>query len=372
MAGCALVRVALISDCYLPRLGGIEVQVHDLALQLQSAGHEVTVITATGGGPGGIEDGIQVHRLALPLPGGIPINPLAPPQVRRLLAQGDFDVAHVHMGVVSPFAVSLVPVALEAGLPTAITWHCVIDRSAPWHRLRGRARRWAQAGVALSAVSRMAADRVEAIADAPVAVLGNGIDPQRWRRPADLPSEPAGGLRVVSAIRLASRKRPHAVIDVLARARALLDPAIALDATIFGDGPQRTRLLRMLDAEGMDWVRLAGRVSRDELRTAYWHSDIYLSTARLESFGIAALEARCAGLVVAARSGTGVEDFVTDGVDGILAPSDDVLASRIADLGRELDALRRMQTAVREAPVQHSWPAMLEQTLAEYHRAGAP
>ena len=171
MAGCALVRVALISDCYLPRLGGIEVQVHDLALQLQSAGHEVTVITATGGGP---------------------ITPLAPPQVRRLLAQGDFDVAHVHMGVVSPFAVSLVPVALEAGLPTAITWHCVIDRSAPWHRLLGRARRWAQAGVALSAVSRMAADRVEAIADAPVAVLGNGIDPQRWRRPADLPSEPAG------------------------------------------------------------------------------------------------------------------------------------------------------------------------------------
>jgi glycogen synthase len=25
------VKVALLSDCYLPRLGGIEVQVHDLA-----------------------------------------------------------------------------------------------------------------------------------------------------------------------------------------------------------------------------------------------------------------------------------------------------------------------------------------------------
>ena len=57
-------RVALISDCYLPRLGGIEVQVHDLALQLQSAGHEVTVITATDGGPGVIEDGMLYVQAA--------------------------------------------------------------------------------------------------------------------------------------------------------------------------------------------------------------------------------------------------------------------------------------------------------------------
>ena len=48
MAGWVLVKVALLSDCYLPRLGGIEVQVHDLAHHLTRAGHTVEVFTATG------------------------------------------------------------------------------------------------------------------------------------------------------------------------------------------------------------------------------------------------------------------------------------------------------------------------------------
>ncbi len=368
--------MALISDCYLPRLGGIEVQVHDLARALQDAGHAVEVITATAGSAGergtapSVEDGITVHRLALPLPGGVPVNPLAPPHVRRLLAEGGFDVAHVHMGVISPFAVSLAPVALALGLPTAVTWHCVIDRSAPWHRLLGRARRWSAEGAALSAVSAMAARRVEGVADAPVMVLGNGIDPQRWQRPEGLARDDST-VRIVSAIRLARRKRPHALVEVLTQVRERLGAHVRVEATVFGDGPQRALLQRSITQEGFDWLRLAGRVTRDELRTAYWHSDIYLSTTRLESFGIAALEARCAGLVVAARAGTGVEDFVTDRVDGILARDDDDLAARVAELGRERSRLRQMQAAVAAAPVPHAWPRIVEQTLAEYRRAGS-
>ena len=77
-------KVALLSDCYLPRLGGIEVQVHDLAAQLTSRGHHVEVFTATPGthgerhGATEVVDGITVHRMALRLPWDLPVNPLAP------------------------------------------------------------------------------------------------------------------------------------------------------------------------------------------------------------------------------------------------------------------------------------------------------
>ena len=53
--------MALLSDCYPPRTGGIESQVGDLAAQLVTAGHEVEVFTATAGGAG--ERGTRVDRL---------------------------------------------------------------------------------------------------------------------------------------------------------------------------------------------------------------------------------------------------------------------------------------------------------------------
>ena len=42
---CCAVKVALLTDCYLPRLGGIEVQMHDLGRHLVAAGHEVHAFT---------------------------------------------------------------------------------------------------------------------------------------------------------------------------------------------------------------------------------------------------------------------------------------------------------------------------------------
>jgi glycosyltransferase involved in cell wall biosynthesis len=153
------VKIALLSDCYLPRLGGIEVQVHDLATRLIGRGHEVVVFTATPGSQGerggfvDEVDGVPVHRLALRMPFELPVNPLAPRLLRRQLSSGGFDVAHVHMGVVSPFAVDCTRVTVGLGLPTAMTWHCMLDRLEPVLRAAGYVRRWAARGVVMSAVS---------------------------------------------------------------------------------------------------------------------------------------------------------------------------------------------------------------------------
>lgn len=47
-------KIALVSDWYRPRVGGIEFQIESLAARLVAAGHAVTVITPT---PGGDADG---------------------------------------------------------------------------------------------------------------------------------------------------------------------------------------------------------------------------------------------------------------------------------------------------------------------------
>ncbi|HEY0780448.1 MAG TPA: hypothetical protein VGD56_21005, partial [Gemmatirosa sp.] len=47
----AALRIALVSDWFLPRRGGIELQLAGLATHLAAAGHVVDVLTPTPGDP---------------------------------------------------------------------------------------------------------------------------------------------------------------------------------------------------------------------------------------------------------------------------------------------------------------------------------
>ena len=373
-------KIALLSDCYLPRLGGIEVQVQDLAVRLVGRGHEVVVFTATPGSRGerggfvDEVDGVVVHRLALRLPFELPVNPLAPGLLRQRLVSGGFDVAHVHMGVVSPFAVDSTRVATDLGLPTAVTWHCMLGPFEHVLRAAGYVRGWASLGVAMSAVSAAAAEPLQRIvgSTATVNVLSNGIDVERWATPSG--QAPSGhsddDVRIVTAMRLAARKRPLPLLRTMARVRALVPADTGIRLEIFGEGPDRGRLERFIASHNLGgWVALPGRVSRDELRARYAASDIFVSPAPLESFGIAALEARTVGLPVVGRLGSGVQEFVKNGLNGYLAANDTAMADALASLIGDA-ALRESMTAYnRSTPPEQSWDRILDVAEAEYRRA---
>ena len=370
----------MLSDCYLPRLGGIEVQVHDLAARLIGRGHEVVVFTATPGGRGerggfvDQVDGVVVHRLALRLPFELPVNPLAPGLLRERLAAGGFDVAHVHMGVLSPFAVDCTRVTTDMGLPTAMTWHCMLGYFEPVFRAAGYVRGWASRGVVMSAVSTVAAEPLQRVVGSAgiVNVLSNGIDVDLWAPSVGSVSARGSGdgVRVVSAMRLASRKRPLPLLRTMARVRELVPAATGIRLDVFGDGPDRGRLERFIAAHDMgSWVRMPGRVTRQELRERYAASDIFAAPAPLESFGIAALEARTVGLPVVGRSGSGVQEFVKDGLNGYLATDDEAMATSLARLVAD-DGLRESMTAYnRSTPPEQSWGRILDGAEAEYRRA---
>ena len=373
-------KIALLSDCYLPRLGGIEVQVHDLAARLIGRGHEVVVFTATPGDHGerggfvDEVDGVPVHRLALRLPFELPVNPLAPRLLRGRLAEGGFDVAHVHMGVVSPFAVDCARVTTGMGLPTAMTWHCMLGSLEPVFRAAGHVRTWAARGDAMSAVSAVAAEPLQRVVGSSgvVKVLSNGIDVDRWapRTGETTEREMGAAVRLVSAMRLAGRKRPVPLLRAMARVRALVPDDIAMSLEILGEGPDRSRLERFVAGHSMGgWVQLPGRVTRDELRRTYAAADIYVAPAPLESFGIAALEARTVGLPVVGRWGSGLQEFVTDGVNGYLAADDEAMAGALARLITD-EELRASMTAynVANRPAQ-SWDRILDGAEDEYRRA---
>jgi glycosyltransferase involved in cell wall biosynthesis len=116
-------------------------------------------------------------------------------------------------------------------------------------------------------------------------------------------------------------------------------------------------------------VDLVGRVDRTAIRAMLASCDVYVAPARLESFGIAALEARTVGLPVVAARGGGVGDFVRHGREGLLAGSDDEMTSalvRLLSSPLPREEIRRHNTAV---PPRFGWDDALLRVSALYERA---
>ncbi len=383
MAGWTPVKVALLSDCYPPRLGGIERQVHDLAHHLAAAGHRVEVFTATTG-PGGErhgvrtaeDDGVVVHRMALPLPSGVPVNPLAPPEVRRRLDAGGFDVAHAHLGVVSPFATDLVRTALAVGLPVAATFHCVLGRWVPAFRAAGHLGRWARRGVALSAVSRMAAAQVgEAAGGAPGrgagqrgrrgVVGGPDAEPRRDRRPSTVarrhrhaagqPQAPARAPRGAAPRPRAARPRPS-----------------RCGSPSPGRARSGGRWRPTCGHAGTDWVALPGRLDREALRDLLHAGDALRHGGPAR--GLRHRRPRGPG-GRAPRPGARGHGRRRHRHRRRRRPARRLRrragpGRRAARRGRR-PADRARGPGPRESPPRQDWPAVLDATLAEYRRAGA-
>jgi glycosyltransferase involved in cell wall biosynthesis len=225
--------------------------------------------------------------------------------------------------------------------------------------------------VTLSAVSEVAAQRIAAAVPraGEVLVVPNGIDPEAWM--VDPRGVDPSRLRVATVMRMAPRKRTLPLVRILESAAAELAPQVGVTATLVGDGPERARAEKYAHEHGLgDVVRFTGRLDPAGIREVFAESDVYLQPSVRESFGLAALEGRSAGLPVVARSQTGTTQFVQDGVQGLLADDDAGLARALVRLGRDRGLLARLTLHNRTTPPQDSWPHVLEIVRDAYSRAG--
>ncbi|MCA2223257.1 glycosyltransferase family 4 protein [Nonomuraea aurantiaca] len=348
-----------MSDCYLPRLGGIEVQVADLVRTQREAGHAVDVATATQGEalPG-------VHRIVARMPFDLPVHPFGVGHLRRRLTSSRPDVVHVHMGAVSPFAWMGVRAAKRAGIPCVVTVHSMWDPvTRGVYRLLRLVYGWQSWGLVATTVSNAAAAPIRSVAGegVPVHVVSNGLDLSGWRLFSGSPPEPREEVHIVAVGRLAPRKQPVRLLKLLDMVRSRVPAGVPLRATVIGDGPARAQMERYLARHGMTgWVSLPGRYTREQIAKVLESADVFVAPAPRESFGIAALEARAAGLPVVARAQSGVADFVRHGTEGLLGRSLGDLAAAVARLATDPELRQRMIAHNRAVPPSAgTWPTVL-------------
>ena len=348
-------RILHVTDTYLPRLGGIELHVSDLAAGQQAAGHDVRVLTREPQ-PATAQSSVPVTRV----PGNITGLGLARP-IREAISANRPDVIHAHLSVGSPFAWAVLRSVRD--VPVLASLHSLLPDSPSVVRAGLAVTRVPARRIAFSAVSGVAARRLQAAlpSGASVEVLHNGIDPGAWA----VERVESPGFHILSVGRLAARKRPLVLVDVLAEL-ADRHPELDWTATVVGDGAQRGSVAAAVRAHGLaERVSLPGVLPRGDIRQLLARSDAFVAPALLESFGIAALEARCAGVPVVGMAASGITEFVTHEVDGLLAQTDEDLAGELARLATDPELAGAIRRNTLQPPAEMTWPHV----LAEHERA---
>jgi glycosyltransferase involved in cell wall biosynthesis len=361
-------RLALICDWYAPRRGGIEAHLKGLGSRLAAAGHDVHVITSTVG-PSGDLDGVTVHRLDVPtMPwAGVAYRPSSIRAIGRVLDRERIEIAHAHVSIVAPVGIGGAAQAQAAQIPTVVTFHSFVPGTRVWAGLCGRTLHADDWRAAFTAVSSRVAGEVSTFAPSHrVAVLPNAIDVDYWSAGSASSPHP---LSLVYVGRLQSKKRPLLVIEAARRLRAS-DPDLQFIVRIVGSGPLEAKMRELAAAYGLtDRVEFLGWKTEAEVRDILNASDIFLSPSTRESFGLAALEARCAGVPVIAMRRSAVADLIVDGESGLLAASDADFIQAVVHLSRDVELRSHLAAHNRRVKPHFDWDHTLELHAVVYARA---
>jgi phosphatidylinositol alpha 1,6-mannosyltransferase len=366
------VRVAIVSESFLPQVNGVSSTVRHILDRLVESGHQALVVS-----PGtGVDSyrGVPVVRSrCVQLPGyrsfalGLP-----DPAVHRALERFRPDVVHLASPVL--LGACGLRAARCLGVPTVAVYQTDLGGFAgqyavPAGRLLDRWTARVHQGADRTLVpSRSSWAQLEALGVGNLHLWRRGVDlelfgpDRRSRQVHDTWArvEARGGPRTVVGFvgRLAREKQVRRLQEV---AKV---PGVQL--VVVGDGPERP----WLQANLPDAV-FTGMLSGPELASAFASLDVFVHTGTDETFCQTVQEAQASGVPVVAPARGGPLDLVTDRVTGLLYDAEDPRALRRAVATAVGDpALRtRMAAAGLAAVAGRSWAGVVDELVGEHYAA---
>lgn len=144
-------------------------------------------------------------------------------------------------------------------------------------------------------------------------IIPHGID-KKFFLDRTLNLKPAeNGLKLISLCSLIPLKNIDKVI------RALAATNIQFSYDIYGDGSDKNRLESLVNQLGLvGKISFKGYVPHTDVPRLLSGYDVFVMPSYPETFGRVFLEAMAAGLVIIGAKGTGMDGYVTDGVNGFL------------------------------------------------------
>lgn len=368
-------KIGIVTEDYLPSLGGISAHVQGFAREARRLGHVVRIVTGGGAAPGEADRPDEVIRLGTGRSvvvrgnlarrtGGV----LLGGALREVLQRERFDVVHVH----SPLSPVLPLLAVHhAGGPLVGTFHAgpaSRGGSLGWLGRRTFQRHLDRLDASL-ATCRAAVSTVGAGLKADVQVLSGGVDAEKFARGHRLRSYADGRVNVLWLGTVQPRNGLKTILAAFQRAARQVD---TLRLLVVGDGPWLSAARATLPRELVGDVVFAGRVPDDAIKDWYATADVFVAPSQGPSAGVTLLEAMAAGRAILASDVEGYRELLQHGREGeLLRPSDIPAWSRaILRLARDPPRRAAYGERGRKEARRLAWPGVAREILGVYRSIG--
>ena len=260
--------------------------------------------------------------------------------IRRLHAKAKIDCIDAHF--VYPDGFAAVLVGRKLGIPVMVSARGTDINSYPSYKLIRPMIRWTLRNAAARvAVSSALKEKMMEVCgkDAPIHVIPNGVDTERFWRVDPSEARRALGLsageRLIISVGSLTEGKGHQLLIPAFQHVRLKYPDAKL--YILGEGPYRgalERIVRELRLEGQ--LQMPGRVPNDALRSWFSAADVSCLASSGEGWPNAITESLACGTPVVATRVGGIPEILHCGELGILVDGtvDSVAAGLVQALGR--------------------------------------
>ncbi len=346
--------------------GGVQAHVVDLAQVLIERGHQVSVLAPASEDTELPDYVVSAGKaIAIPYNGSVArltFGPVAYGRVRRWIADGDFDVLHIH----EPNAPSLSMLAMKiAEGPIVATFHTSTTKSLVLSTFHGVIQPYLEKISGRIAVSELARRWQVTSLGSDAVEIPNGVDVPAFATARPLDGYPRPGGTVLFLGRYDESRKGMAVL--LGALPALVERHPDLQVLVVGRGDEDR--LRKDAGRYAGHLRLLGQVSDEEKASALRSADVYCApNLGGESFGIVLVEAMAARTAVVASELDAFRRVLRDGTAGMLTPvgDSDALAGALDLLLSDADRRRALVDVAAEVVAEYDWPVVAEQILRVY------
>jgi phosphatidylinositol alpha-mannosyltransferase len=345
--------------------GGVQNHVRDLAEYLIAAGHNVSVLA-----PVIDESKIPTYVTSAGKPIAIPYNgavarvlfgPIAFARVRQWIAQGDFDILHLHEPAIP--SISLLACWAAEG-PMVGTFHAAAKRQKAIFAIGPILEPVIEKLSARIAVSEAARETLTEHLETDAVVIPNGIYADRYRDGVAQGKWQGNTLGFIGRF-----EEPRKGLSVLVDALPIIS-RFAPDVRIFIAGPgEADEVIKSIDPQLRSRFTFLGRISEQDKADFLASISLYIApNTGGESFGIILAEALAGGATVVASDIPAFDSLLDHGRYGELFQSESStdLAKRVIDLLRDEKRRVELGKAGKTHAQQFDWKVVADQIFSIY------